>query len=360
MEREQNRGKKKKDKKPLYILGGFFLFFLVFVYLITRPSDQSKALEELETSFNKKDVEVVWQKYKANLYQDEEFLFETRKKLSELNLSKEEIEVCRGWLPLAPTSLNLIVIPDLSRRIIDTVNNPNQISNDTFILETIWKSFVDFSRLKQDSKDKLIIDVTDIDQAKGQFGEVANNLQFDLSSHKGKSNILFFTPKIDNQFRTSINKLYDLAREKPLGADYRFYFRRYLVNHLKKPTLFDNYINKVIIITDGYLEAEGKKADTQIYGFEKPLRSAVVIGNTLEVITAKGLNIPKVDIDLSNTEILICEVNERKAGKGFDFEILKAYWEDWCTRMNAAKLSFIQREQANKLTAKRVTEFITK
>ncbi|MFV5700286.1 hypothetical protein ACM55F_00280 [Flavobacterium sp. XS2P12] len=360
MELAQNRGKKKKDKKPLYILAGFLMFFGVFIYLITRPSDQSKALKELETSFNKKDVEMVWYKYKADLYQDEEFLFETRKKLSGLNLSEEEIKECRGWLPIAPTSINLIIIPDLSRRIIDTLNNPNQISNDIFVLETVWKAFVDFSKLKQDSKDKLIIDVTDIDQAKGQFGEVANNLQFDLSNHKGKSNRLFFTANKDKQFETSITEMYNLAKEKPLGADYRFYLRRYLINHLKKPTLFDNYINKVIIITDGYLEAEGRPADTKIYGFERPLHQAVSIGNTLEVITSKGLNIPKVDIDLSNSEILVCEVNERKAGKGFDFEILKAYWEDWFKRMNVKKVNFIQREQANQLTAKRVTEFITK
>lgn len=148
----------------------------MFIYLITRPSDQSKAIKEIETSFSKKDVEMVWYKYKADLYQDEDFLLETRKKLSSLSLTEEEINECRGWLPPAPTSINLIIVPDLSRRIIDTVNNPNQINNDIFVLQTIWKSFVDFSKLKQDTKDKLIVDVTDIDQAKGQFGEVANNL----------------------------------------------------------------------------------------------------------------------------------------------------------------------------------------
>ena len=185
-------------------------------------------------------------------------------------------------------------------------------------------------------------------------------MQFDLSSHKGKSNRLYFTNDKDKQFETSIREMYKLAKEKPLGADYRFYLRRYLINHLKKPTLFDNYINKVVIITDGYLESEGKPADTKIYGFESQLHQAVSIGNILDVITSKGLNIPKVDIDLSNSEILICEVNERKTGKGFDFEILKTYWEDWFKRMNAKKIVFIQREQANDLTAKRVTEFVTK
>lgn len=366
----QNKSKRKKDKKPIYILLGFLVFFGIFIYLITRPSAQSKAIRELEISFNKKDIEKVWDKYKSDLYQDEEFIFETRKRLSSLNLKDDEIKECLAWLPPAPISINVIIVPDLSRRIVDSLNNPNQIKNDIFVLQTIWKSFVNYSKLKQDSKDKLIIEPTDIDQAKGQFGTVANNLQFDLSNHKGKSNRLYFTDEKDKQFETSVVEMYRLAKQKPLGADYRFYLRRYLKNHLKNPTLFDNYINKVIIITDGYLEAEGKPADTKIYGFESQLHQAVSAGSVIEMITAKGLNIPAdKSIDLSNTEILVCEVNERRfrpftripsTGKDFDFEILKAYWEDWFDRMNAKKVVFIQREQANDITAKRVSEFIGK
>ncbi|RZK68244.1 MAG: hypothetical protein EOO95_00340, partial [Pedobacter sp.] len=110
---EQVQKKKKKDKKPLYILFGFLVFFGLFIYLITRPSSQSEAIKELKTSFNKKDIEMVWYKYKADLYQDEEFLLETRKKLSNLNLTDEELKECTGWLPPAPKSINLIIVPDL-------------------------------------------------------------------------------------------------------------------------------------------------------------------------------------------------------------------------------------------------------
>jgi tetratricopeptide (TPR) repeat protein len=179
-----------------------------------------------------------------------------RDKLNSFKLNDEELIKCLEWIPPTKTSLNVIVIPDLSRRITDTINNPNQLQNDKFILNTVWKSFVEHSKLKQDSKDRLMVDVTDIDQAKGQFSSIANKLQFDLSSHKGKSNRLYFTNDKNKQFTEAIDNLYNSAKEKPLGADYIFYFRRYLINHLKKPTLYDNYINKVIIITDGYLELE--------------------------------------------------------------------------------------------------------
>jgi len=134
MDENIKRPKKKKDKKPLYILAGVLLFFVFFIYLLTRPSLQNNAIKELDTSFNKKDIEMVWYKYKTDLYQDEEFLAETRKKLTSLNLTEEEVEECKGWLPPPPKSINLIVVPDLSRRIIDTLNNANQINNDIFVL----------------------------------------------------------------------------------------------------------------------------------------------------------------------------------------------------------------------------------
>lgn len=154
--------------------------------------------------------------------------------------------------------------------------------------------------------------------------------------------------------------MYKLAKQKPLGADYRFYLRRYIANHLKKPTLFDNYSNKIIFITDGYLEAEGKPADTKIKDYEPQLHRAVSIGNVSQFISSNGLNIPIVNgIDFTNSEMLICEVNERKAGKGFDYEILKAYWEDWFERMNVKKSHFLQREQANNITVKKIEQFIS-
>lgn len=48
---EPNNKKKKKNKKPLYILGAVLLFFCLFIFVITRPSTQSEALNELKNKF---------------------------------------------------------------------------------------------------------------------------------------------------------------------------------------------------------------------------------------------------------------------------------------------------------------------
>jgi hypothetical protein len=363
MEDIQRKKNKKKDKKPLYLLLGFLTFFGVFIYLLTRPSLQSKAIEQVQVCNSVNDVKSLYERYKFELLETDEtgnkivaleFQDAVRQRINSFKLNDKQLTECLEWIPPTKTSLNVIVIPDLSRRIIDTINNPNQIENDMFVLNTIWNSFVEFSKFRQDTKDRLMVDVTDFDQARGQFSLIANQLQFDLADHKGKSNRLYFTEDKNKQFSESISEMYKSAKEKPLGADYLFYFRRYLVNHIKKPTLYDNYINKVIIITDGYLEAENRPADTKI---TPELYNSLPIGNTKEMITILGLNIHKINIDLSNTDIMICEVNERKTGKTKDFEILQAYWTDWLQRMNAQKISFIQREQANETTKKRIDEF---
>ena len=366
---------KKNDKKPLYILVGTFIFFIVFIYFLTKPSLKSKAIDQLQICGNLNEVKLLYERYKFDLLStdqngkkivDLEFQDAVRDKISSFNLNEESIIECLEWIPPSKSSLNVIIIPDLSRRISDTINNPNQIENDISVLNAIWDSFVKYSKLKRDTKDRLMVDVTDIDQAKGQFSSIANKLQFDLSIHKGKSNRLYFTDEIRNQFQKSINELYMSAKQKPLGADYIFYFRRYLVNHLKKPTLYDNYINKVIIITDGYLELEKKEdygggARWNYTEMNSKLYNSVNLGTIKNSIKSLSLHIPKVNgIDLRYTDILVCEVNERKLGKAKDFEILKAYWEDWFERMNANpnKIKFIQREQANSITKIRIDEFI--
>lgn len=150
--------------------------------------------------------------------------------------------------------------------------------------------------------------------------------------------------------------MYESAKQKPLGADYLLYFKRNLIDRIKKSTLFDNYKNKVIIITDGYLETEEltyTKLTSQLYDAVK------VTGNAKRAIKDLELTLPEAQgLDLSDTDILVCEVTEREKGKKKDFEILKAYWEDWLSRMKAHEISFIQKEQATKKTEEKIKEFI--
>lgn len=356
--------KTNKPLKPIYLLLLFIAFFGGFFYLIAKPSQLSKAMRQIHASNNTKEIKEIFDHYKYELLEtdgegktivNKDFQTAIRTKLNTFNLSEDEIKDCLLWLPETRKHLNLIVIPDLSRRIIDTINNPNQIQNDLAIIHMIWDNFADYAKFNQDVKDILTIDITDGDQANRRFPAIADSLIFDLSLHTGKSNRLYFTQQKQQQLETAINTMYNAAREKPLGADYVSYFKIHLSDRLKKSTLFDSYSNKVIIITDGYLEPQDNISFTKI---TPQLRKATSYSEIKNLITKYGLNIPFVDVDLSQTDVLVCEVNERKTGKNTDLPILKAYWEDWFERLNAHKIQFITKEHSLTVTGKKINSFL--
>jgi hypothetical protein len=256
----------------------------------------------------------------------------------------------------------MIIIPDLSRRIIDTSNNPDQVKNDTILLNHIWKTFERAVRLKKNSRDRLIVDVTDNEQAAGKFRTVANKLIFDLSDHHDKSNRLYFE-KVGNQFQNNISELYSLANQQPLGADFPFYFDRSISKSLKSDNIFEDYRNIVIIITDGYIESE-QHSYTGDPGLLRSVCNSMQSGKSLDdIFRSRNLQIPPLQTDLSNVEILVLEVNERKNGIKCDFDVLKKYWTDWFKKMkvkNADENFFIARNDATDLTRKEIERIINK
>ncbi|MES2112232.1 MAG: hypothetical protein V4577_25980 [Bacteroidota bacterium] len=147
---------KKRNFRPLYMALGFFAVFTGFIYLLTRPSAESLAIDHLKNAGNMTDVQASWDKYKNELGDDEAYLTEVKNKLNSFHLTDQQTQAC---LPKPPESLNLIVVPDLSGRINDETNNPGQISNDTLLLNQVWRSFESVSRLKMNSGDRLIVDV---------------------------------------------------------------------------------------------------------------------------------------------------------------------------------------------------------
>jgi hypothetical protein len=356
------KNKAKKNNRSISLLLVFLGGFGIFVYVIMRPSELSKAQNELVRCSNIGEVKNCWNRHQGGLSQNEEFLIEIRKKLDNFGLSDTQVVEVWQWLPKPPTHLNIVLVPDLSRRIIQELNNPEQIKNDTILLNTIWRSFVNIVKFKMDSKDRLLVDITDRDQASGNFRQIANDLIFDLSLHKGQSNRIYFDKKGD-KFHNNIDSLYKMAKKDPKGADYRLYFERDLNRHILKNTLFDNYRNLLIIITDGYLESD-KILYTGSLGLQTQICSEISKGKGInQIFSERYLKIAPCNIDLSNLEILVLEVNEIQSGAGCHFDILRKYWTDWFKAMKVKNNDtdfFIQRNNATDLTKERIEQFIKK
>jgi len=222
------------------------------------------------------------------------------------------------------------------------------------------------------TKDRLIVDVTDEGQASGQFRTLANNLIFDLSEHnRGQINRLYFTDEVQNRYTNSIAKLYALGKENPLGGDYWNYFRRNLSRHIKKPTLFDNYRNALIIITDGYLEAE-HRLYTGDWRTRNAIANRIKQGNPIEETVLNRIKIPEIAQKFPTLEVLILEVNERKRrspqepndpGTTEDYDILQILWSDWFRRLEIKNVNdnfFIHRNDATQLTKNEIDKFLSK
>ncbi len=373
---------KKKKSGPIIGLLLTLLFFGVFIYWLITPSAEQELVEKIKLSTSIEEIKSLYLPAKSeftetgadgNLVTSEYLQDAVREKLTSMKLNENEIQECLKWIPPKRMNLNLIVVPDLSKRIYDY---PDQAKYDQEIINKVYDFFVNRVQLSQDSRDLLMIDVTDDNQIKGLFSNFANELRIDLSEHIGKSNRLFFTEERKKEFSDALLNIYNITAETfkadstvKMGADYFSYFKGYSVsggNKLDEDDFYNGYRNKILILTDGYLEAKtgNKISDHQRENWRK-LKNTVQFGDEAILDTIRKLGIPVAaypDVNLSRAEIMICEVRERKSGLDKDWYILNVFWKDWLMRMKLEGENFYFEEHANSSeeTLEKLRNFIMK
>lgn len=351
-------------KRVLGILLGFILVFVLFLYLLLRPSAEAKAINAVSGSMNIEDIKSAWYKYKDDIYGTQpnrsdilgsDFIKTVYAKLDELRPASSDINNINEWLP-AQENLNIIIVPDLSRRIKDSVENPEQVKNDTTLLNTIWNAFEEATKLKMNSKDRLLVDVSDPGQSQGQFRKIADDLVFDLKEHKNKSNRLFFPGKKEI-FKQKTWELYQTALQQTTGADYRYYFGKVLPTRIKKNTVSDKYRNILLIPTDGYLEVTVDNNGVSVTPPANELR-AYCQGRVPPI----QLPLETMDMVFPNVEVYLFEVHERRIGQGCDAKGLKNWWKEWFKHMEIQNVSednfFNEQQEAISHTQNRIDEII--
>ncbi len=353
-----------KMNKSFFVVGGILLSFLVlFVYLLSTGSSLDDARTELKTCTTIEAVKQAYQQH-TDLHKNERYDIATRDHLAAFKLTDAQLQAILQWLPPLRQNSNIIVVPDLSKRLQGEYQGFQAVKTaetDLRLLDEIWDAFKTATEQQENTKDRLIIDVADENQAQGKFALIADSLVFDLATHiPDKSNGYFFKQN-KVRFQKYIQALYQQAQEKPLGCDYWHYFNRNLARQLKKNTLYDSYQNKLILITDGYLETEqhlytGTEADRQAIcnAAKKGIAMPDAFAQQKQNIASCG--------DFSNLEVLILEIDERKNGIDCDYDVLKLYWQNWLTAMhvkNAADPNaFLQRSDAATTTLNLVKNFI--
>ncbi len=350
-------------RKNNLILGGTILVVLVgFFWLIFSGSSYSEAIAELDVCTNHAEVKAVYDKHRTALKNDNEFDQAVRNKLDAFNLAQQEIDVCVQWLPPKDEFINVIVLPDLSNRIYDTLNNPDQTRRDRDILREIWKCFERYTEKKPHSKDRLILQITNTDLANGPSAGIAKKLVTDLKEiDPTKTNKDYYGGRYRRDvFYSSVGSLYADASKQNYVPNFFEFFSIRLYDLLKKNTLYESYHNKLIILTDGYIDGKEPGKGTLIEPFKA---DSVDLANS-QAITQymydNNLRLNKPGVELYNTEVLICEMNARK-DHAFEMPILKAYWHDWFVQLNVPKenIQCLHRDPALKPTISTITDFIT-
>ncbi|RDI14432.1 hypothetical protein [Flavobacterium sp. AG291] len=366
MENSNAKKNNKRSKRPLILLGASFIFFILFMSLLSMDSSSQEAIDELKSCYNVAEVKEVWQKNKKELHEDDEFVNALKKRLISFNLNDKELEDCISWLPPAPINTNVIVVPDLSNRIIDLVNNPDQIKTDKILIRYVWEIFRKATQFNKGTNDRMIIDVTDREQAGGAFLTIADSLIFDLSKNKKAQINKFYFDKKESIFQSSLDKMYSLAQKKPVGANYLTYFNNSLPERIQKPDLFNNYRNVLIILTDGYLEAETKEETGRAFytgSYEERKNYCLNRKNKIEAINDCRRHFP-------NLEVLVLEVNKRKKGSkqekkdqgtSCDENILQEQWQNWFKLLeikNATDDNFKLHDNTIEITKGNIKKFL--
>lgn len=225
------------------------------------------------------------------------------------------------------TFRNVIVLIDLSSR----VNLPYQDAKDRAILKQLVEVFQNSQRKYgfQISKDKLDVKIAFQQGAVTQPFEFGDDLTIDMTAPQMNK------PNFDvkkSKFIDAVDKLYNQAvKSKTTGADIWNFFNSHISNYIKKPDKKYVYKNKVIILTDGYLEFDRSISSPRQKGtyFDPRYRLLRNKPNWSELFDSYNIKLKPCGT-FENTEVLMLEVVPYNAIQySNEFQILEKIWLSW-------------------------------
>jgi len=255
---------------------------------------------------------------------------------------------------------NIIVLLDLS----DRIAIPGQIEKDKEIIRTIVESFEknqqSFGYIM--SRDLLRIMIAYEPNVNASTNDKMRISMEDLRPG-GTSNQGERIPpgkpgfnKLKASFLQAVDQLYDNAAENPNpGADiYSFFCTELPVKYLDQ-----NMQNKLIILTDGYLQFEreylrGRNECTYMRKIDR-LREE---RNWKDYFLSRKLQLCPCERPLNNLEVLLLEVVPReKAIALHEYDFIQFYWSTWLDEMGITKRIFPQEDKLNDIKEE-VTTFL--
>lgn len=260
---------------------------------------------------------------------------------------------------------NILLVPDLSNRINQTIH-PKPI-HDTVIINTVLDSIPQFLKIANRTINQA--DIYKIDFInRGILNEkIFNNSIFDISFLKFKNKLKEASEYKRNELKSDIStlkketaKIYSYASMQSSGSDVWNYFNETIHASLSSQIdtvkvssnkgIISKTKNKVVLLTDGYIETVNKTAGYHLnQDLIKKVRTEFLQSKSSDlkkfILTNPQFLIKKVNNDLKNADVLVLEVTDRSLDSNgvarfhpTDLEIIKIIWTDWLTKSGAGRV----------------------
>lgn len=343
--------------------------YLLFIPIITFFLSCTNKVANIEEATTIEQIKAIYEENPSSIINDEFTKSSIESKLDQLCDTEDKVNEVKQWYKHGKEYLNIIIVPDLSNRVI-TLDQTKE--RDISIINHIYQIFYDFTAYeggnkatvqKQKTFDRIIIDVSDKNQGSGRFNQIANELMIDLQKSQGITMNMDIIRKHKSSIDSKLNQLYDLGilqntnANGSAGADFYSYIDSELRNKTPKSTVSVSYKNYLFILTDGYLEtSDGRyytKGSAERQNFIQKIASGTDETTALE---ESNLVIPPCnDVDLSNWNIAVMESRERDRG---DIKALQASWTNWFKAMKCKNIMFQPYTNQIDITNQSVSSFI--
>ncbi len=246
--------------------------------------------------------------------------------------------------PVINSKNNYIVLLDLSDRTLSENQKERDIANIKAAFQSFKKGVKNQYYIK--SNDVLQVLIAPQKNMGINKADYENQLRINLNALPVNKKKKVFD-SFEKNFDETLNKLYDETlknKTKPhhfSGADiWRFFY------DLLPSYYIENSSNKLLLITDGYMEFEqsalkyevgGGKYRFSNFDFLKRLRGYK--GNWKEMFDKYDYGLKSTGKQYSNLQVFMTELSPTE-GVHYEFDIIKAVWKKWFDEMKIKEIDF--------------------
>ncbi len=261
--------------------------------------------------------------------------------------------------------VNLTVLLDLSNRI-DSAQHPDQIQRDTLIIRNVLNNFSDQVRKNGYIYSKDKIQVLIAPQADNK--PITFNPHIDIEEiSKSNKIVRQVLQESETEFIKEIKDIYS-SKQVFTGADIWTFFKDFPeTNYIQKSyaekgndnSVFLKFHNKMIIITDGYLNFEPRIQTVRTTNNSCMQMEPMRHDKNWEQNFVKFKLKPIAGKNFQNLEVLLLEVNPIHPEINlYESEIIDAYWRQWFADMNIGYAPLHQASEGIPLINSTVKTFI--